>query len=81
MKVYIAAATGFCYGVNRAVSTCERLLKNGITVYTNGELVHNEEVVEGLKKMGLKTLTIGKEFAKELWKSCRPHLSHSVQCI
>lgn len=54
MKVYVAAATGFCYGVNRAVSTCERLLKNGITVYTNGELVHNEEVVEGLKKWDSK---------------------------
>ncbi|OAA28473.1 hypothetical protein AT15_04535 [Kosmotoga arenicorallina S304] len=56
MKVYVAASTGFCYGVNRAVSICERLLKNGIDVYTNGELVHNEEVVGNLKKMGLKIL-------------------------
>ena len=74
MKVYIAAATGFCYGVNRAVSTCERLLKNGITVYTNGELVHNEEVVEGLKKMGLKTL-------RDIESDLDPELSSSTFAI
>ncbi|AKI96777.1 4-hydroxy-3-methylbut-2-enyl diphosphate reductase [Kosmotoga pacifica] len=60
MKIYMAASTGFCYGVNRAVTTCERLLKSGVTLYSQGELVHNEEVVKHLRKLGLKVLNNGK---------------------
>ena len=55
MKVIRASAMGMCFGVRDALDIIEQLPNpKGITIY--GELVHNEEVVEGLKKKGFQSI-------------------------
>ena len=44
---------GFCYGVTRAVEGAEEEIKNNKNVYCLGEIVHNSNVVEKLKKQGI----------------------------
>ncbi len=45
---------GFCFGVSRAVKCAEQLSGDGN--YVLGELIHNELVIERLKKAGVKTI-------------------------
>jgi 4-hydroxy-3-methylbut-2-en-1-yl diphosphate reductase len=52
-QVLLAAPRGCCAGVNRAVSTVEKVLElYGAPVYVRGEIVHNRFVVESLKRRG-----------------------------
>ena len=51
--VRLASPRGFCAGVERAVLTVEKTLKEyGAPVYVRHEIVHNRHVVERLAKMG-----------------------------
>lgn len=52
-KVEIAENAGFCPGVQRAVDTAEKAAKEYGKVYTLGELIHNENAVEDLRKKGV----------------------------
>lgn len=52
IDIEIAENEGFCFGVRRAVEMAEGAAKNG-RVYTLGELIHNEAVVEDLQKKGV----------------------------
>ena len=52
IDIEIAENAGFCFGVRRAVEIAEGAAKNG-RVYTLGELIHNEAVVEDLQKKGV----------------------------
>ena len=54
MKVIVAKNIGFCFGVERAIKTVEKLLKEGKRVVTDGEIVHNKQVMENLVKKGLR---------------------------
>lgn len=54
MQVLKGKHGGFCFGVKRAVETAEKL--SGENNYILGEIIHNEEVIEKLKKNGLKTI-------------------------
>ena len=59
MKVLVAEKCGFCYGVRNAISVAERTLtqrKNGNSVYSLGQIIHNSNEVERLAKIGLKTV-------------------------
>jgi 4-hydroxy-3-methylbut-2-en-1-yl diphosphate reductase len=52
-QVLLAAPRGSCAGVDRAVSTVEKVLElYGAPVYVRGEIVHNRFVVESLKRRG-----------------------------
>ena len=52
-QVLLAAPRGCCAGVDRAVSTVEKVLElYGAPVYVRGEIVHNRFVVESLKRRG-----------------------------
>ena len=52
--VYIAEIRGFCSGVERAVRLVERAVENGpFPVRVLHEIVHNESVVEELRKKGV----------------------------
>jgi 4-hydroxy-3-methylbut-2-enyl diphosphate reductase len=52
-QVLLAAPRGCCAGVDRAVSTVEKVLElYGAPVYVRGEIVHNRFVVENLKRRG-----------------------------
>lgn len=50
MKIVVAKNIGFCFGVERAIRTVEELLDEGKKVVTDGEIVHNKQVMEKLTK-------------------------------
>ncbi len=53
-EVITAKTAGFCFGVDRAVSTVyEELEEQPGPVYTLGPIVHNEAVTEDLRKKGV----------------------------
>ena len=54
IEIRLAKARGFCAGVERALNKVEEALRNGpFPVYVLHEIVHNETVVEGLRKRGV----------------------------
>jgi len=55
MKIIIAKHVGFCWGVKRAITIAEKSLKKDPKpIQFLGPLVHNEKVIERLKKLGGK---------------------------
>jgi 4-hydroxy-3-methylbut-2-en-1-yl diphosphate reductase len=55
MRVVLAQPRGFCAGVVRAIDIVERALeKTGRPVYVRHEIVHNQHVVDALKKKGAR---------------------------
>ena len=53
LTVILANPRGFCAGVDRAIQIVERTLeKYGAPVYVRHEIVHNNHVVDRLKKLG-----------------------------
>ena len=59
MKVEIDPGSGFCGGVIRAIRTCEEYLSSGAgTLFSKGAIVHNEEEMDRLAALGLKTIDI-----------------------
>lgn len=63
MKVDIEPGSGFCFGVENAVSIAEESLRGGETVYCLGEIVHNDIEVARLTNLGLQTISYD-EFEK-----------------
>ena len=56
-KIVIGKTAGFCYGVKRAVDGATNEIKNSKEpVYCLGEIVHNKQVVEELKKQGKQVI-------------------------
>ncbi|MBE7014557.1 MAG: bifunctional 4-hydroxy-3-methylbut-2-enyl diphosphate reductase/30S ribosomal protein S1 [Ruminococcaceae bacterium] len=54
LSVKLAKTAGFCFGVKRAVEkTYELAQKNNKKIVTYGPIIHNEQVVEDLKKNGV----------------------------
>ena len=51
-ELLLAQPRGFCAGVDRAIETVERALKEYGAVYVRHEIVHNAYVVENLRKKG-----------------------------
>ena len=55
MRVVLAQPRGFCAGVVRAIDIVERALeKYGAPIYVRHEIVHNQHVVEALKRKGAR---------------------------
>ncbi len=56
LKVIVAGNAGFCFGVKRAVKIAFDAAGNGSRepLYTLGPLIHNPQVVEKLKAMGIE---------------------------
>ncbi|WP_277593448.1 4-hydroxy-3-methylbut-2-enyl diphosphate reductase [Pseudomonas chlororaphis] len=53
MKIILAQPRGFCAGVVRAVETVEQALElQGAPVYVRHEIVHNQHVVDSLRRKG-----------------------------
>lgn len=62
--VITAREIGFCFGVKRAVSLCEKTLKSCGTCVSLGPIIHNEQVIKKLERAGLKiaaSVTAGSE--------------------
>ncbi len=56
MKVEIESTSGFCFGVENAVTIAGQALASGEKVYCLGEIVHNDNEVERLRSLGLITI-------------------------
>ena len=64
LTVCLAESAGFCFGVERAVDTVYEVLqeerekeeKERLPIYTYGEIVHNEKIVEDLESRGVTVL-------------------------
>jgi len=56
MQVIIPQKMGFCFGVKRALKLVKDEAKKDKKVYTLGDLIHNPQVVEELKKEGIKPI-------------------------
>lgn len=55
-EVKIAKYYGYCSGVELAVNTLDRIMRNGKDIYIYGDLIHNRIVMDELKKRGLKVI-------------------------
>jgi 4-hydroxy-3-methylbut-2-en-1-yl diphosphate reductase len=51
-----AARTGFCFGVRRAINTLEKVAQERGGVETLGAVVHNQQVLQKLAKIGVKVV-------------------------
>lgn len=56
MPVKLAKKVGFCFGVKRAVTMAEEVIKNEKRAYSLGSLIHNKQVVKALSGRGLKVI-------------------------
>jgi 4-hydroxy-3-methylbut-2-enyl diphosphate reductase len=56
LKVTIDQDSGFCFGVVYAIDMAEEILQEDGYLYCLGDIVHNDEEVERLKKKGLKII-------------------------
>jgi len=52
--IIILGTTGFCSGVEKAVSTVERLTKTYENVYVLDSILHNEHEMKRLESLGVK---------------------------
>lgn len=72
-KITVAKTAGFCFGVNRAVKTVERLLDENKKVCTLGEIIHNPQVVSDMEKRGVKVVNTLSEVPKGYMLVIRSH--------
>lgn len=61
VTIQLAKSAGFCFGVNKAVSTVYRLLDEGRRVCTLGPIIHNPQVVEDLAARGVTIVSSPQE--------------------
>ena len=55
--IAIDRASGFCFGVVKAIQKAEKELENNSELYCLGDIVHNSQEVNRLKNKGLRTIT------------------------
>lgn len=56
-SVTIDPESGFCFGVTSAITKAEAELSTGVTLYCLGDIVHNSDEVDRLRKKGLITIS------------------------
>ena len=56
MTVEIDAASGFCFGVERAISRAEEALREHAELFSLGDIVHNRIEVQRLEQLGMRTI-------------------------
>lgn len=56
MKITLAKSAGFCFGVKRAIEIAHKTAKNNRNVVMLGDIVHNEDVVMQIKRIGIKKI-------------------------
>ena len=54
MRILVGRHSGFCFGVQRAVSLAKRYADAGLPAWTYGAIIHNERVVEALAEQGVR---------------------------
>lgn len=56
LKIERAAATGFCFGVKRAIDILEKAAQEFGQVKALGDIVHNQQALQNLAKMGVNVV-------------------------
>ncbi|MDR2926634.1 MAG: 4-hydroxy-3-methylbut-2-enyl diphosphate reductase [Cytophagaceae bacterium] len=56
VRIVIDSESGFCFGVSRAVSMAEEILKMNEPLTSLGDIVHNNEEVIRLERKGMETV-------------------------
>ncbi len=57
-KIQTARTAGFCFGVNRAVKTLNKIVDEGRKVCTLGPIIHNPSVIDELKRQGVEIVEL-----------------------
>jgi 4-hydroxy-3-methylbut-2-enyl diphosphate reductase len=57
VSIHIDDKSGFCFGVQQAIQKAEEHLKTSPSLTCLGQIVHNEEEVQRLEKLGMKTIS------------------------
>jgi len=66
MRIITAKRAGFCFGVKRAINIAFSTAENKKTgVYTLGPIIHNPQVIDRLKEMGVFPLDSLKDISKK----------------
>ncbi len=60
-EIVLAESAGFCFGVRRSVEMAEKLIGEQGSCSSLGQLIHNEDVVNRLKDMGLRVINSPEE--------------------
>ncbi|MBQ4381686.1 MAG: bifunctional 4-hydroxy-3-methylbut-2-enyl diphosphate reductase/30S ribosomal protein S1 [Oscillospiraceae bacterium] len=55
-EIILAKSAGFCFGVRRAVEMARAQAEKGGRVCTLGQLIHNNDVTERLRSLGVETV-------------------------
>ena len=55
-ELHLAKSAGFCYGVRRAVELAESAAASGEPCVLLGHIIHNQNVVDRLASLGLRTV-------------------------
>jgi (E)-4-hydroxy-3-methyl-but-2-enyl pyrophosphate reductase len=69
MKITLSKYAGFCDGVNRAYEMVKKIAtdpKVKKPIYILGSLVHNQDVVKSIEKLGVKKISVDKNLYKIL---------------
>jgi 4-hydroxy-3-methylbut-2-en-1-yl diphosphate reductase len=56
VEIRKAAETGFCFGVRRAIEMLEKALQEHSRIETLGAVVHNEQVMQRLNRIGIQVV-------------------------
>jgi small subunit ribosomal protein S1 len=57
LEIILAKNAGFCFGANNALETVFQLIeKKEKPIYTLGQIIHNEQMINSLEKQGVVTL-------------------------
>lgn len=56
MEINLAKSAGFCFGVKRALDIAIKTSQSQAQVYMLGDIVHNEQVIQKIEKLGIKKI-------------------------
>ena len=56
-ELIVAESAGFCFGVSRSIELAEKLINEGESCYSFGELIHNRDMVEQLERRGMRVIS------------------------
>ncbi|MFH1888467.1 MAG: 4-hydroxy-3-methylbut-2-enyl diphosphate reductase [Candidatus Omnitrophota bacterium] len=56
IKINLAKSAGFCFGVKRAINIAVHTANRKKNVYMLGDIVHNEDVVNKIHRLGIKKI-------------------------
>ncbi|MCS7228328.1 MAG: 4-hydroxy-3-methylbut-2-enyl diphosphate reductase, partial [Endomicrobia bacterium] len=78
-KIVITKHYGFCSGVRRCITLTEKELQKGTKVYSLGELLHNEQEMARLKKLGVEVIDDIQQLTNTIGRNSLVIRTHGVE--